>query len=82
MIQFVDWYCGLMSGRLAPNPALAAESAMTQMNWTAKPWTESEPLECAMVVPEVGETATFTFRAPSGAWFACQPVMGEISIEL
>lgn len=25
VIQFVDWYCGLMADRLAPNPALAAE---------------------------------------------------------
>ncbi len=25
VIQFVDWYCDLMSARLAPKPALAAE---------------------------------------------------------
>ncbi|WP_225028191.1 aromatic ring-hydroxylating oxygenase subunit alpha [Xinfangfangia pollutisoli] len=25
VIQFVDWYCALMAGRLAPRPALAAE---------------------------------------------------------
>jgi ferredoxin-NADP reductase len=46
---------------------------MAQMNWTARPWTDAEPLECAMVVPEVADTATFTFRAPSGAWFDYQP---------
>jgi ferredoxin-NADP reductase len=44
-----------------------------QVNWTAKPWTDSEPLECAMVVPESDDAATFTFRAPSGAWFDYQP---------
>lgn len=46
---------------------------MGQMNWTARPWTDDEPLECAMVVPETPDTATFTFRAPSGAWFDYQP---------
>ncbi|NHB78550.1 aromatic ring-hydroxylating oxygenase subunit alpha [Rhodobacter calidifons] len=25
VIQFIDWYCGTLSGRLAPEPALAAE---------------------------------------------------------
>ena len=25
VIQFVDWYCGTMTERLAPEPALAAE---------------------------------------------------------
>ena len=38
-----------------------------------KPWKDDEPLECAMVVPETSDTATFTFRAPSGAWFDYQP---------
>lgn len=37
------------------------------------PWADSELLECAMVVPETSDTATFTFRAPSGAWFDYQP---------
>ena len=37
------------------------------------PWKDDEPLECAMVVPETSDTATFTFRAPSGAWFDYQP---------
>jgi stachydrine N-demethylase, reductase component len=44
-----------------------------QLNWTAKPWQDSELLECAMIVPESADTATFTFRAPSGAWFDYQP---------
>ena len=42
-------------------------------NWTTAPWRDSEPLECAMVVPESPDVATFTFRAPSGAWFDYQP---------
>ncbi len=37
------------------------------------PWKDSELLECAMVVPETTDTATFTFRAPSGAWFDYKP---------
>jgi ferredoxin-NADP reductase len=44
-----------------------------QVNWSGRPWTDAEPLECAMVVPDVADTATFTFRAPSGAWFDYQP---------
>jgi ferredoxin-NADP reductase len=47
--------------------------AKQRMNWSAEPWNDSEPLECAMIVPENGDTATFTFRAPSGAWFDYQP---------
>lgn len=46
---------------------------MARVNWAAEPWTDAEPLECAMVVPDVADTATFTFRAPSGAWFDYQP---------
>lgn len=38
-----------------------------------RPWKDDEHLECAMVVPETEDTATFTFRAPSGAWFDYQP---------
>lgn len=38
-----------------------------------QPWKDSELLECAMVVPETTDTATFTFRAPSGAWFDYKP---------
>ena len=47
--------------------------ARQRMNWSAEPWSDAEPLECAMVVPETGDTATFTFRSPSGAWFDYQP---------
>lgn len=36
-------------------------------------WTEDEPLECVSVIPEVPDTATFTFRAPSGALFDYLP---------
>ena len=25
VIQFIDWYCGVMTERMAPKPALAAE---------------------------------------------------------
>lgn len=46
---------------------------MATVNWTGRPWSDAEPLECAMVVPETADTATFTFRAPSGAWFDYQP---------
>ena len=38
-----------------------------------RPWKDDEPLECAMVVPETSDTATFTFRAPSGSYFDYQP---------
>ena len=44
-----------------------------RLNWDVEPWSDDEPLECAMVVPETQDTATFTFRAPSGAWFDYQP---------
>lgn len=44
-----------------------------RLNWTIEPWNDSELLECTMVVPETADTATFTFRAPSGAWFDYQP---------
>ena len=47
--------------------------AKTRANWAEKPWADDELLECAMVVPENSDTATFTFRAPSGAWFDYQP---------
>lgn len=36
-------------------------------------WNDSEPLECVSVLPEAPNTATFTFRAPSGALFDFQP---------
>ncbi|QRZ13060.1 hybrid-cluster NAD(P)-dependent oxidoreductase [Paracoccus methylovorus] len=38
-----------------------------------KPWRDDEPLECVMVVPETSDTATFTFRSPSGSYFDYQP---------
>ena len=44
-----------------------------RLNWAAEPWSDDEPLECVMVVPETRDTATFIFRAPSGAWFDYQP---------
>jgi stachydrine N-demethylase, reductase component len=47
--------------------------AKSRLNWAAEPWSDAETLECAMVVPDVADTATFTFRAPSGAWFDYQP---------
>lgn len=36
-------------------------------------WNDGEMLECVSVVPEMANTATFTFKAPSGAQFAYQP---------
>lgn len=36
-------------------------------------WHEDEPLECVSVIPEMANTATFTFQAPSGALFDFQP---------
>ena len=40
---------------------------------TSAAWRDDEVLECAMVVPESADVASFTFRAPSGAWFDYQP---------
>lgn len=36
-------------------------------------WSDQELLECVSVIPEVPNTATFTFRAPSGALFDFLP---------
>jgi ferredoxin-NADP reductase len=36
-------------------------------------WTDDEPLECVMVIPEAPNVRTFAFRAPSGAWFRYKP---------
>ncbi|WP_420549057.1 2Fe-2S iron-sulfur cluster-binding protein [Curvivirga sp.] len=36
-------------------------------------WKDSEILECVSVVPEVPNTATFSFRSPSGAYFDYKP---------
>lgn len=45
----------------------------TRLNWSAEPWSDSEMLECTQIVPETDDTWTFTFRAPSGAWFDYEP---------
>ena len=42
-------------------------------SYGSAPWQDSEMLECVMVVPETADSATFTFRAPSGAWFDYKP---------
>ena len=39
----------------------------------AQPWKDSEPLECVSVVPEGKDVVSFSFRAPSGAWFDYRP---------
>lgn len=39
----------------------------------SNPWTDDEPLECVMVIPEAPGVRTLAFRAPSGAWFRYQP---------
>ncbi len=36
-------------------------------------WDDGEMLECVSVVPEMADTASFTFRAPSGALFSYDP---------
>ena len=36
-------------------------------------WDDTEPLECVSVLPEAPNTASFTFRAPSGALFDYLP---------
>lgn len=36
-------------------------------------WSDDEPLECVSVIPEMANTASFTFRAPSGALFDFKP---------
>lgn len=36
-------------------------------------WTDAEPLECTMVIPEAPNVRTFAFRAPSGGWFRYRP---------
>ncbi|WP_136439396.1 hybrid-cluster NAD(P)-dependent oxidoreductase [Pacificoceanicola onchidii] len=36
-------------------------------------WSDDELLECVSVIPEMNNTATFTFRAPSGALFDFLP---------
>ncbi|KIC44426.1 NADH oxidase [Ruegeria sp. ANG-S4] len=46
---------------------------MKDLSAAATLWQDSETLECVSVVPEVPNTASFTFRAPSGAMFAYHP---------
>jgi len=36
-------------------------------------WSDDEALECCSVVPEVPNVMTFSFVAPSGAWFQFKP---------
>lgn len=36
-------------------------------------WTDDEPLECVMVLPEAPEVKTFVFRPPSGSVFVFRP---------
>lgn len=45
----------------------------SRMDWSAEPWDDSEVLECMHVIPETGDTWTFSFRAPSGRWFDYEP---------
>ncbi|MEO1108060.1 MAG: hybrid-cluster NAD(P)-dependent oxidoreductase [Pseudomonadota bacterium] len=46
---------------------------MKDLNAVANVWQDSETLECVSVVPEMANTASFTFRAPSGSMFAYHP---------
>ena len=39
----------------------------------ARTWMDDEPLECVSVVPDGPDTFSFSFRAPSGAWFDYRP---------
>ncbi|WP_421702591.1 2Fe-2S iron-sulfur cluster-binding protein [Aliiroseovarius sp.] len=46
---------------------------MKDLSSAAAIWQDNEMLECVSVVPEMPNTASFTFRAPSGALFAYLP---------
>ncbi|MBO9409297.1 hybrid-cluster NAD(P)-dependent oxidoreductase [Shimia sp. R9_1] len=46
---------------------------MKDLQTTATVWQDNEMLECVSIVPEMPNTASFTFRAPSGALFAYDP---------
>ena len=46
---------------------------MKDLNAVANIWQDSETLECVSVVPEMANTASFSFRAPSGSMFAYHP---------
>ena len=39
----------------------------------ARAWKDDEPLECVSVVPDGPDIVSFSFRAPSGAWFEYRP---------
>lgn len=39
----------------------------------ARPWKDDELVECVSVVPEAPDIVSFSFRAPSGAWFDYRP---------
>ncbi|PJN96305.1 hybrid-cluster NAD(P)-dependent oxidoreductase, partial [Amaricoccus sp. HAR-UPW-R2A-40] len=39
----------------------------------ARVWKDDEPLECVSVVPDGDNVVSFSFRAPSGAWFDYLP---------
>jgi stachydrine N-demethylase, reductase component len=39
----------------------------------ARTWTDDEPIECVSVVPDGPGIVSFSFRAPSGAWFDYRP---------
>ncbi|MCP4820314.1 MAG: hybrid-cluster NAD(P)-dependent oxidoreductase [Shimia sp.] len=43
------------------------------LSHTQAVWQDSEMLECVTVIPELPNTASFTFRAPSGAHFSYDP---------
>lgn len=47
--------------------------ARNRKNWSVEPWDDSELLEFTQMIPETADTTTFTFRAPSGAWFDYEP---------
>ena len=36
-------------------------------------WKDTEMLECVSIIPEMDNTASFTFKAPSGALFEYDP---------
>lgn len=55
-------------------PAATQPDPVARPGWPAQAiWSDSEMLECVSVIPEVPNTATFAFRAPSGALFDYQP---------
>ena len=39
----------------------------------ARTWSDDEPIECVTVVPDGPGVVSFSFRAPSGAWFDYRP---------